>query len=75
MQVLPVNDIFQITNTPIILPEKRKSGSDSEVISKPSKKKAATMKTTKKRVTRRAVAEADPSSASGSKTDMQIDTV
>jgi hypothetical protein len=74
MQLLPVNDIFNIIEAPICIPEKRKPETDSEHTSKSNKKKtAATMKTTNKKITRRTVAQAEPSSASGSKTDMDID--
>ena len=75
MQVLPVNDIFTIVNAPINIPEKRKTESSSEPVSKSNKKKpATTMKTTNKKVTRRTVAQNDPSLASGSKTEMEMDT-
>jgi hypothetical protein len=75
MQLLPVNDIFTIINAPINIPEKRKPEANSEFISKSNKKKpAATMKTTNKKNTRRTVAQTDSSLASGSKTQMEIDT-
>ena len=75
MQILPVNDIFTILNAPVNIPEKRKPEANPETISKSNKKKsAATMKTTNKKITRRTVAQTDSSLASGSKTEMEIDT-
>jgi hypothetical protein len=75
MQILPVNDIFTIIDAPICVPEKRQPESHSEHFSKSNKKKkAATMKTTDQKKNRGTVTQPQPSFASGSKNELEIDT-
>jgi hypothetical protein len=73
MQVLPVTDIFEISNTlstTNTIPQKRKASVDTNIISHNKKKGRTTNKTTGKMATDQTPTNAN---ASSSKTDIAMD--